>query len=588
MKFDEVGVVFDEISEVSSRLKITQLLADLFKDATSNEAATIAYLSLGNLNAVYVGTQFNLAEKSMINVVAKMLDVTPDTVKRNLKKEGDLGLVLQEGSWERKGEGLTVTQVKHDLQEIHDVSGTGSHAKKEKLTFDLLSNLDEVSAKYVVRIILGKLRLGFSDMTLIDSFSWMEEGDKSLRPALEDAYNVSADIGGIIKTLKEDSITAIEKMKITPGIPVRPAAAERMPDAKAIIKKLGDCIAQPKLDGFRLQVHCYKKGDTYIVRFFSRNLQEMSEMFPEFRDVAKTLKVKELVAEGEAIAYDEETDTFLPFQETVKRRRKHDIESLAKSVPLKLYFFDVLYLNGTSYLDKTHAQRRRALADILPKTKDDEGIIHLIEEKKVTTAKELEDYFNENISAGLEGLVVKKPDSIYQPGKRNFNWIKLKRQETGHLTDTLDCVILGYYAGHGKRAKFGIGAFLVGVLNKKEDVFQTVAKIGTGLTDKGWIELKEKCDAIEVKNKPRDVQCAKALVPDVWVSPDMVCAIRADEITRSPLHKAGATDKQNGYALRFPRMIEYRDDKSPADATTVKEVEDLFGMQYKGKKKAKK
>jgi len=179
-------------------------------------------------------------------------------------------------------------------------------------------------------------------------------------------------------------------------------------------------------------------------------------------------------------------------------------------------------------------------------------------------------------------------NSIYQPGKRNFNWIKLKRQETGHIEDTIDCVILGYYSGHGKRASFGIGALLVGVYNKNKDCFQTIAKIGTGLSDKEWREQRKICDEISVKVKPKNIECAKGLVPDVWVSPEIVCLIRADEITLSPLHSAGATKKDHGFALRFPRIMGYRPDKSPKEVTTIKEINRLYDDQFKDKKRKKK
>jgi DNA ligase-1 len=321
-------------------------------------------------------------------------------------------------------------------------------------------------------------------------------------------------------------------------------------------------------------------------RRLSRNLQDMSEMFPELYAQAKKLGKKDFVAEGEAIAYDIETGTFLPFQETVKRRRKYDIETMAKDVPLKLFLFDLLYIDGKSLLDLTHKQRRKKMVSIFKGQKID--IIAPLEEVTIKTAKELEKYFDENIASGLEGLVVKKPDSVYQPGKRNFNWIKLKRQETGHLDDTIDCVILGYYAGHGRRASFGIGALLVGVYNKKEDRFETIAKIGTGLSDAQWKAQKKSCDKISVKIKPKNVVCAKELVPDVWVSPDIVALIRADEITLSPLHSAGETKVHSGYALRFPRLMGYRDDKSAREATTVKEIKALYAIQFKGKTRKKK
>jgi DNA ligase-1 len=249
-----------------------------------------------------------------------------------------------------------------------------------------------------------------------------------------------------------------------------------------------------------------------------------------------------------------------------------------ENFPLRVFLFDILYLNGKEVMSETHAERRALLLKIAHKNKDSR--VEVIDEKVIKTAEQLEENFNENITAGLEGLVVKRADTIYQPGKRNFNWIKLKRQEEGHLEDTIDCVILGYYDGAGKRASFGIGAFLVGVYNKNEDCFETIAKIGTGMSDEEWVELRKKCDDISVANRPKNVVCAKGLYPDVWVSPDMICMVRADEITVSPLHSAGKTEKHLGYALRFPRFMGYRPDKGPEEATTVKEIVSLYKDQF--------
>lgn len=585
MKFSCVSEVFSAIEAESSRTKMTHLLADLFKKSTPAEAAFIAYVSLGSLNPPYISTQFNFAEKSIIKVIAQLLDEPQHIIKERADKLGDLGLVVAQGGWAGSSDLLSVHDINSALHAFLSISGTGSHEVKEQAMLKMLRAVDGMSAKFIVRIVTGQLRLGFSDMTMLDAFSWMEAGDKSLRSDLENAYNMSADIGLIIKTLKEDGIAGIKKITITPGIPIRPAAAERAEDAQAIIDKIGECVAQPKLDGFRLQVHIDNAGGHKVMRFFSRNLLDMSNMFPDLVNALKDFHVTSLVAEGEAICFDEETGSFLPFQETVKRKRKHDINAVAQEYPLKLYLFDVLYMNGKSFLEASHHERRRAMLDVC----DDATIkrhhsIFPIEEKKITTAKQLDAYFEQNIASGLEGLVVKREDATYQPGKRNFNWIKLKRQESGSLDDTLDCVILGYYFGSGKRASFGIGALLVGVYNQAKDCFQTVAKIGTGLTDAEWREQKKACDVLHVAHKPNNVECAKELYPDVWVSPKIVCMIRADEITRSPMHKAGATDDASGFALRFPRLMGYRDDKSATDATTVQEIERLFEVQFKKKR----
>lgn len=691
-QFTTVANVFNEIEQISSRLVITQKLGNLFKILTPTEANIVANLSLGVLHPAYVGTQFSLAEKAVVDLLVELLNISHAKIIMEQKKLGDLGLVAEsflstkpvfkytsatslDSTMLRSGRAgdsdirelqksfisnkssLTVTKVYEQLSELESTSGTGSTDVKAKLLLKLLQEFtgDINSIKLILRIISGKLRLGFSDMTIVDSLSYMLVDGKSLRAEIEHAYNLSADIGHVAEVAKSAGIAGIRAMKITLGIPIRPAAAERLNSPAEIIARLGCCAAQPKLDGFRLQIHIQNEvsatsldpayaeatagkwaftpeldervrdernklsvasghhlavhpersrgtaSNSTVIKFFSRNLLDMSNMFPDLVHAFKDFKVDNLICEGEALVYDESTGNYLPFQETVKRKRKHGISEMAAELPLKLVLFDILYLNNQELLSKTHTERRKILKALLAENSAEsahsklnpEHTILLVDEHEICDPKELEKYFLENITAGLEGLVVKKLDATYQPGKRNFNWIKLKRHETGHLDDTLDCVILGYYHGAGKRAKFGIGAFLVGLFNKSTDSFQTVAKVGTGLTDAEWVELRTKCDKLQVPNQPKNVDCDKNLAPDVWVSPELVCQIRADEITKSPIHKAGQTAKSSsdsklkqdqaavGYALRFPRFMGYRSDKSALEATTTEELIELYNLQYK-------
>jgi DNA ligase 1 len=305
----------------------------------------------------------------------------------------------------------------------------------------------------------------------------------------------------------------------------------------------------------------------------------MSAMFPDIAQEVCKLNVEQLICEGEAIGYDPNTHDFLPFQETVKRKRKHGIEQAASEFPLKVFLFDILFINGKDCLKIPYNRRHRLLEELVYGISTDTILVN--ESTYITSAQMLQKYFVATVATGLEGLVVKRPDAIYQPGKRNFNWIKLKREEEGHLEDTLDCVVLGYYAGKGKRTHFGIGAFLVGIYNKDADCFQTIAKIGTGMTDDEWKDLKKKCDQWKSINKPKNVECAKELYPDVWITPELICQVRADEITLSPLHTAGkSVDSSVGYALRFPRFMDYRFDKSAREATTAYEIKRLYEDQF--------
>ncbi len=573
MKFKEVAIVFDEIEKESSRTLITEKLAYLFQNATVSQASHLAYLCLGELNPPYIGTQFGIAKKNMLKIVARLVNQPELVIEELIVKTGDVGSVVLYYPW-KTDNSLTLSEVFDTLSILEKFEGTGSQEQKSEFLYTFLLKLDPISAKYVIRIVMGTLRLGFSDMTMIDAFSWMLTGDKSLKKHLEDAYNICADVGLIIQTLKELGIDSIKAMNIHVGIPVRPSAAERLPEAQAIIDKIGDCVAQPKIDGFRVQVHVDKTNDQEVIRFFSRNLLDMSAMFPELVEVCKALPIDSIILDGEAMVYDPNTEQFMPFQETVKRRRKHEIDKTATELPLTLHVFDLLYLNGQSCLDKPHSVRRALLKDLLDKVNSKS--IRLIDEIKVTTAEDLLVYFDQEIAAGLEGVVVKRPDAHYQPGKRNFNWIKLKYQASQKLEDTLDVVILGYYSGQGKRAKFGIGALLVGCYDLHNDCFETIAKIGTGFTDLEWVEVKRRCDEIKVLEKPYNIVCDKSLTPSVWVNPEIVCEVLADEITISPVHSVGkAKGAHFGLALRFPRFLRYRLDKSAYQTTSVEELKKI-------------
>lgn len=582
MSFQELAALFQQIEDTSSRLGMTEILSELFGQTSAQEAQYIAYLTMGVLNPPYVGTQFNLADKHVATIVARTCSLELAQIHELMRTHGDLGAVIDvcKGSQGIEQQ-LSVSAVYENLHAIEQIAGAGSQELKIDHMCMLLQSVDALCAKYIVRIVTGKLRLGFSDMTMIDAVSWMLAGNKSLRPAVEEAYNRCADIGRIVRIAKESGIDGLKAIGVTVGIPIRMAAAERAKDAQEVIDKIGPSMAQPKLDGFRLQIHVDRTGGEPVVHFFSRNLLDMSSMFPDLVLVFKNLPVDTIICEGEAIAYEPNTGKFVPFQETVKRKRKHDIQAVADQLPLQVFLFDILFLNGQEVMNQGQEARRALIAGVLDQASSEtRAVVSLIEEVRVTTAHELEEYFVRNVDGGLEGLVIKKPNAIYQPGKRNFNWIKLKRIQGSKLEDTIDVVIVGYYYGQGKRAKFGIGALLVAVYNKQEDLFQTVAKIGTGLSDSEWVDARKRCDAYATDTQPVSVVCHKDLAPDVWVKPEIVCQVCADEITVSPLHAAGLKGDQLGLALRFPRFIGYRPDKSPNEVTTAQEIRELYQDQF--------
>lgn len=587
MLFTECARAFRDIEQVSSRIAITRHLAELYAVTTGQEAAYISYLLLGMIEPPYKSVPFSMAENSMSETIARVLEVESAQVKRWYIECGDLGeVVARHGTWQVTQE-LSLTDVYERLVSLAACTGTGSQEQRKAMVYSLLRDLHPQDAAYVVRIIVGKLRLGFSEMTIIDALSWYATGSKSVRGQIEDAYNRCADIGRIAKTIRDEGVQGIDHVSVVIGVPIRPAAAERLPDAHAIIQRLGTCAVQPKFDGFRIQVHLQQHPRR--IALFSRNLLPMNDMFPDIHAALECFldarpDVSECIIEGEAMAYNTVTGSYVSFQETVKRRRKHGVETMLESHPLHLVLFDVLWLNGTSRMSFSETERYEMLSALItPEVQQRTERLRLSQQEIVDDASTLEEYFYQQLQAGFEGVMAKRIDATYQPGKRNFNWIKLKRHEEGSLEDTIDAAILGYYYGKGKRAAFGIGALLVGVFNPSHDRFETIAKIGTGLTDAQWVSLKHDLDVYAVTHKPAQVVCDSALEPDVWCTPERVAVIRADDITQSPVHTAGRVQHHEGvsvgYALRFPRFMGLAADKKASDATTVNEIKHLFANQ---------
>lgn len=584
MKFSELARYFEQIESTSSRLTITSVLSDLFKKLSGEELEKTVYLLQGKVVPAFEKIEFGMAEKMIKKAIIMALNVEKDYFEKVVREQGDLGKTVeffkkQYVSFEEKD--LDVLAVYNELYKIATAGGDKSQEFKIGSLSYLIRQLDALSDRFLVRIPQATLRLGFSDMTVLDSYSWMLTGDKSHRKTIEQAYHVRPDLGFIGRILKEGGIEKLEAVQPRLFTPIIMMRAERLSSGQEIIDQIGTCSVEPKYDGFRLQVH-YDR-DKKQVKLFSRSLEEVSYMYPDLVEgVIKEVCAKEVIIEGEAIGFDPLTGAFLPFQETVQRKRKYDIAEKAKEIPLRLFSFDLLYKDGKSYIHEKFETRRKALEDTLGIDKDpNKYLITLAPDTVVSDPVALEQMFDEAITYGLEGIVAKKMDGVYQPGARGWNWIKFKRSYSSKIEDTIDCVVMGYDAGKGKRTKFGIGAFLVGVMDEAKDAFVTVAKIGTGLTDEEWVELQKRCEKRQVGEKPKQYVVDKAMSVDVWTSPSIVVEIRADEITRSPVHTAGRDDQGQGLALRFPRLERFREDKTPEEATTVAEIK---AMASRGKK----
>lgn len=558
MTFQDLSNRLVQLDETSSRLKMTDFLVDLIKQSNEEEIEMVINLVLGRLAPPYENKEFNLAEKMVMRVMAGWLGVDQEKVLIEYKRLGDLGEVIREmGQNKEPVTRHNVTFVFEALRIIANESGAGSQDRKMKLLTELLNDLSSIERKYVVRMVLGKLRLGFSDKTVLDALSVVSSGDKSERKLLDAAYQIRPDVAALAGIVKKSGVKALKNIDIKVGVPVIPALCQRLNSAEEIIEKMGEVGVERKFDGTRVQIHFSNDG----IKTFTRNLEESSLMFPELFEMDKYVNAKSLVLDCEAVGFDPVTKNILPFQVTIKRKRKHDVAETATKVPLRFYVFDVLEVDGETVIDKSYEERRRILNKVIRKN----DVLVIDEVIKTDDPIRLHQEHERFLKEGYEGAVIKKWDGTYLPGRQGWNWVKIKESEgtSGKLKDTLDCVVMGYYRGRGKRAGFGVGAFLVGVRRGEE--YLTIAKIGTGISDEKFRDLKIRLDALTCKDQPKEYLIDKALKPDIYVLPELVVEIAADELTNSPTHTAGL-------ALRFPRLIKFRDDKNLDGVTTLGEL----------------
>ncbi len=609
MKFGELAEYLERLATTTLRNEMMEVLSELLTTVDEHEVKQTVYLVLGRLRPKYEKLEFNLAEKMVVRAIAQAVAKSIDQVDDQYKKIGDLGEVVVDYRGKSsdhslsQGSELTVEQVYEEMVKIASDSGQGSHERKVTRLAKLIGELDAQSSKYVVRIVMGKLRLGFSDKTILDALSYMESGSKENRKKLDYLYQIAPDVGELARLVKLGGVAgASGKIKIELGRPVAPSLAQRIPSADEMIKKMGKVIAEPKFDGTRVQIHFSRnkvpntrlaQGSELVqtglfgkdekpsswVRTFTRNLDENTEMFPELARMGEQTTANELILDSEAVGYDPVTGKMMPFQMTITRKRKHGVEEASSTVPLKFYVFDVLYLDGESLLNKPLHERREILGKIIKinermEERKNGGDVLVVDELIVTeSARELRDFHKQQLDMGLEGAVVKKYDGVYEPGRQGFNWVKFKEEEgeEGKLSDTVDAVVMGYYVGKGKRQKFGLGAFLVGIKDNDNAKIWTIAKVGTGLSDVQFGELYQRLQECISRKIDESYVVDKSLYPDVWVAPRMIVEIAADEITKSPVHSSG-------YALRFPRLVRFRDDKELAETTSTKELLEIAGI----------
>ena len=579
MLYRDLAKVYEKLESTSKQLEKIDILVELFKKTPTDIIDKVIFLTQGKLYPGWLGLPVvGIAEKSAIKAVSLAIGLKSNITEEKVREIGDLGSAFEKLHKKKTQttlfqSSINVDTVYNRLDKIAQSAGPGSADFKVKNLAGLLGNVDAIDGKWILRTVLGKLRFGVADALILDSLTIAFTGDKNNKQIIERGYNIHPNLGEIAKILASDGLDAFNNMQIEIFIPLRMMLAQRSSSIDEILEKLGGkCACEFKYDGERLQIH--RLEDKVIL--YTRNLENATPQYPDVCNLIRTLKPVKFIIEGEVVGINGDTGEMLPFQELMHRRRKYKIEEAIEKNPICLFLFDILKKDMQDFLDAPYTVRRRNLQELVEETDQLKLATALISDN----AAEIETFFNRSIESGCEGIIAKSLTSVYESGHREWRWIKLKESYQSKMSDTIDAVVVGAYYGRGRRANI-YGAFLCGVLDQTEGTYKTICKLGSGFTDADLKFLIQKFE--EVKRDKKHPQVTSEIMSDDWFEPKFIVEILADEITLSNVHTAGFGEVRPnyGFALRFPRFIRWREDKSIEDITTTDEIIDMYKRQIK-------
>ena len=580
MEFSIIAELFEKMENTSKRIELTNILVELLKKTPKKIIPNVVYLLQGIIRPNFEGVELGVAEKLAIRAISKSSGLSIKKIEDDYRNCGNLGLTASnilklKTQTTFTTEKITVERVYETLFKIANLEGKGSQDLKMKYISSLLNDATPLEAKFVLNILLGTLRLGIAENTVMDALAIGFTGKKEYRKQIEDAYNVSSDLGKVSEVIASEGLDGIKKFQISLFNPVRPMLADRIKSEKEATEKMPvEFAAEYKLDGERVQIH--KQADKIIL--FSRSLENITKYYPDIvENIGNSLDVNEGIFEAEIVAINENTGEFLPFQELMHRRRKYKLKEAVLQYPISVNFFDVLYFDGKNCLNLKYSERRK----ILENSVKENNFAKLVPMAIVKNENEVEDFLENSINSGCEGLMLKILDAAYRAGIRGGNWLKLKREYRNELGDSLDLVVIGAYFGKGRRTG-RYGTLLLATYNPEKDNFPSICKVGTGFTDESLDQLYQiLSNKVILKKNPR---IESEMEADVWFEPELVLEIVASEITLSPIHKTalGTIRKGAGLALRFPKFTgKIRIEKGSEDASTDEEVYSLYRGQTK-------
>lgn len=567
--FRDLAEAFQKLEATSSNTALVAILAAFLSKLSAEEARAVAYLLHGEVAAPFETKEIGVAERMAARAVADAYAVSQRRVEKLLAATGDLGTVAEALARGKRGRAISILHVFDELRKIAELSGKGSQQRKCARLAQLLSRASGIEAKYILRTVLGSHRIGVADMTFLRALARAYTGSADNKDAAEAAYDVLSDLGEISRRMARSGLAGLRRIRPAPGTPIRMMLASRVQALDQVpLHMRGRMFVEYKYDGERVQLHRNGEGR---VQAFSRRLEPITHQYPEIIEAfTKSGIPNNTVLEGEIVAYDAKADHLLPFQTLMQRRRKYDVAKYIEKVPIALFAFDLLLLDNRSLLGEPLSERRRLLQGCIKPSR----LVRLSKYTLTSDIAAVERYFRQALAYGAEGVVIKAADGRYQPGKRGWLWIKFKREYQKQLADTFDLVIVGAVRGKGYRAG-SYGSLLLAAFDPDKNRYYSLTKVGAGFTDKVLRDLPKLLKPYVIAEKHRLVDTG--MKADVWFEPVKVVEVSGAELTVSPVHTvARHLLKSGGLALRFPRFVHFRDDKAAEQATTVREIYNMY------------
>ncbi len=557
MRYIKLAELYRDLSSTTKRLEKIDILSK-FLHSLPEKDSDVLYLLLGDIYPEYDERRIGISEQLAIKAIGQATGNPKEVLIKEWKKIGDLGEVAENVTKTKKqvtlgSTLLTTEKVINNLRKLPCLVGKGTVTKKLALITELLTSATPLEAKFLVRTLIGDLRIGLKEATVRDAMAQsFFEKNKENCDKLQKAIDKTNDLASVFIIARKGKIKLLEKLQLEIGKPIKAMLAQKAKDFVDGFKAVGTpCAVEYKYDGFRLIIHKNEKG----YKLFTRRLENVTKQFPEIIEfLNKYVKGKSYILDSEAVGYDKLTKQYTQFQKISQRiRRKYNIVEMAKELPVEINVFDIIYYNGKSLLDEPFKKRSAILDKIIIKKP-----YKIIRARQIITDSipKAEKFYKAALKDNQEGVIIKNLNTGYNPGSRVGHMLKIKPDDKD-----LDLVITGAEYGAGKRSGW-MSSFILSCLGKNKGEFLEIGKMGTGISEK------------ENEGKVTFEQLSKMLTPlitkekgkRVWVKPKIIVAVTYQEIQRSPNYNSG-------FALRFPRLLALRtEDKPLSEITTIEEI----------------